>query len=324
MRRLLGLTCTALGAFFLLLAVLMRFYIPGQVIKFPLNEYLVTTLVGHDVQYFSPKQLSELTGVTAKATSTIEGDVAAGSGSVAVWNDFIAVEDVTNNAPIQYTSQRSAFDRRSGETVNCCGDYVNVSNLASHTGHQSGLAYAFPIGTQQQTYLVYDATLAKPEPFRYAGTATIDGVSTDKFVEQVTNQQIGWQTLPGSLVGYPDQPTVQLPEYITETKTFWVDPATGEPVDVTENEALTLENITGATRLVLFKGDLAATPQSISGAVGAVNSFHLKIEVIQDVGPLVCVLLGVVLLVLGITVTVNHPDREESEYESDEPVGSTT
>jgi hypothetical protein len=324
MRRVLGLTLTGLGAFLFVLAVLLRFYLPGQVIKLPLNEYVVTTLMGHDVSYFSEKQVAVMTGVTAKATSTIEGDVAAGSGSTAVWNDFIAVEDTTNGQPIQYTSQRSAFDRRSGQIVDCCGAYVSVSNVGTHTGHQSGLAYAWPLGTQKQTYQVFDPFLARPEPFRYQGTATINGVSTDKFVEHVTKQQFASQTLPGSLVGYPDQPTVTLPEYISETNTYFVDPVTGEPVDVNENLTLALENITGATRLVLFKGDLAATPQSISGAVGAVNSSHLKIEFIEDIGPLVCVLLGVVLLVLGITLIANQPDIEEFEYESDEPVGSTT
>jgi hypothetical protein len=324
MRRVLGLTLTGLGAFLFVLAVLLRFYLPGQVIKLPLNEYVVTTLMGHDVSYFSEKQVAVMTGVTAKATSTIEGDVAAGSGSTAVWNDFTAVEDTTNGQPIQYTSQRSAFDRRSGQIVDCCGAYVSVSNVGTHTGHQSGLAYAWPLGTQKQTYQVFDPFLARPEPFRYQGTATINGVSTDKFVEHVTKQQFASQTLPGSLVGYPDQPTVTLPEYISETNTYFVDPVTGEPVDVNENLTLALENITGATRLVLFKGDLAATPQSISGAVGAVNSSHLKIEFIEDIGPLVCVLLGVVLLVLGITLIANQPDIEEFEYESDEPVGSTT
>jgi hypothetical protein len=324
MRRVLGLTFTGLGAFFLALALLLRFYVPGQVIKFPLNEYLVTTLTGHNVTYFSQKQGTVLTGVAAKATSTIEGDVAAGSGSVAVWNDFTAVEDMTNGEPIQYASQRSAFDRRTGEIVDCCGAYASVSSIGSHTGGQSGLAYAWPIGTQKQTYQVFDATTDRPEPFRYEGTATINGISTDKFTEHVTNQQVTQQTVPGSLVGYPDQPTVILPEYLTETKTFWVDPATGEPVDVTQSETLSLENITGATRLVLFKGDLAATPQSIAGAVSAVNASDLKIEFIEDIGPLVALLLGVVLLVLGLALIVNQPDLEEFEYESDEPVGSTT
>jgi Porin PorA len=324
MRRGLGLTFTGLGAFFVMLAVLLRFYLPGQVIKFPLNEYVVTTLTGRNVTYFSAKQLSELSGVTVKATSTVEGDVAAGSASTAVWNDFTAVEDMTNGQPIQYTTQRSAFDRRTGAIVNCCGAYVTVSNVGRRTGHQSGLAYAWPIGAQKQTYLVFDPTLARPEPFRYAGTATINGVSTDKFVEHVVNEQFSQQTLPGSLVGYPDQPTVTLPEYLTETNTYFVDPVTGQPVDVTENQKLTLENITGATRLVLFQGYLAATPQSISSAVGSVNSSHLKIELIEDIGPLVCVLLGVVLLVLGIALIANQSDLEEFEYESDETVGSAT
>jgi hypothetical protein len=205
MRRVLGLTLTGLGAFLFVLAVLLRFYLPGQVIKLPLNEYVVTTLMGHDVSYFSEKQVAVMTGVTAKATSTIEGDVAAGSGSTAVWNDFTAVEDTTNGQPIQYTSQRSAFDRRSGQIVDCCGAYVSVSNVGTHTGHQSGLAYAWPLGTQKQTYQVFDPFLARPEPFRYEGTATVNGVSTDKFVEHVTNQQFASQTLPGSLVGYPHQ-----------------------------------------------------------------------------------------------------------------------
>lgn len=102
MRRVLGLVLTGLGAFFLALALLMRFYLPGQVIKFPLNEYLVIAVSGHDLSYFSAKQLKVVTGVSAKATTTVEGDVAAGSSSTAVWNSFTAVEDLTNGQPIEY------------------------------------------------------------------------------------------------------------------------------------------------------------------------------------------------------------------------------
>jgi len=320
MRRVLGLTLTGLGAFFIVLAALLRFYLPGQVIKFPLNEYLVTTLAGHDVSYFSAKQVRELTGVTAKATSTIEGDVSAGSSSTAVWNNFTAVEDMTNNAPIEYTSQRSAFDRRTGVLVNCCGAYIGTNPRV----HQSGQGYVWPIGTQQQTYQVFNITLLRPEPFRYEGTGTVNGMTAYKFVEHVVNQQFSTQTVPGSLAGFRGQPTVTLPEYLTETKTYWVDPVTGSPLNVTENQTLSLKDITGTTKLVLFQGHLAATPQTVASAVSTAHSAHLKINLIEDIGPLVFVLLGVVLLTVGITLTVRHPDREEFEYESDEPVGSTT
>ncbi len=324
MRRVLGLVLTGLGAFFLALAVLLRFYLPGQVIKFPLNEYLVITLTGHDVSYFSARQLKVMTGVTARATSTVEGDVTAGSSSTAVWNEFTSVQDLTNGAPIEYVTQRSAFDRRSGEIVNCCGAYVSISNVPTVKGHQSGLAFVWPIGTQKQTYELFDTTLARPEPFRYEGTATVDGMTAYKFVEHVTNQQFTSQTVPGSLVGYPDQPTVTLPEYVTETNTFWVDPVTGAPLDETASHTLGLEDITGVTKLVLYNGVLTATPQTVSSAVNTAGSAHSKIDLIEDIAPLVGLILGVALLALGIALIIGRRDIEEFAYESDEPVGSTT
>jgi len=323
MRRVLGLVLTGLGAFLLALALLLRFYLPGQVVKFPLNEYLVTTLTGHNVTYFNAKQLRVLTGVTAKATSTVEGDVSAGSSSVAVWNDFTAVEDTTNNAPIEYISQRSAFNRRTGATVDCCGAYISISNVGTRTGHQSGQGFVWPLGTQKQTYLAFDPTLLKPEPFRYEGTSAIDGMAAYKFVEHVSNQQFASQTLPGSLVGYSQLPSVTLPEYASETITFWVDPVTGAPLDVTQNRTLRLEDITGATKLILYQGDLAATPQSIANAVNTARSAHLKVDLVEDIGPLAGLLLGVGLVVTGAALILDRRGTDEFAYESDETVGST-
>jgi hypothetical protein len=323
MRRVLGTALTGLGAFFLVLALLLRFVLPGQVIKWPLNEYQKTTLTGHGVSYFSQGQLKEINGVDAQATITVEGDVAAGSSSTAVWNEFTAVQDTTNGAPIQYVQQRSAFDRRSGLIVDCCGAYINVSNVGTINGRQSGLAYVWPVGTQPTTYQVFDPILGRPAPYRYTGTATTGGMTSYKFVEQETNQQFATQSVPGQLVGQPGQPSVTLPEYLTETNTVWVDPTTGAPLDETENRTLALEDSTGATRLILFKGVLSATPGDVTSVVNKTNSTHQRIEVIEDIGPLVTVLLGIILLVVGITLTVTRRDDEEFLYETDEPVGST-
>ncbi len=172
-------------------------------------------------------------------------------------------------------------------------------------------------------YQVFDPTLRRPEPYRYAGTATTNGMTSYRFAEQVTNQQVAEQTLPGRLVGLPGQPSVTLPEYLTETNTYWVDPATGAPLSVTENQTLSLEDTTGATKLILFKGVLASTPASVTEVANKAGSSHLKIELIQDVGPLVALLLGIIMLVVGITLTIGRPGDDEFAYETDEPVGST-
>jgi hypothetical protein len=85
MRRAIGLLVTGLGAFLLVFGLLMRYWVPTQVIKDPLNEYAVTTLSGTGITYFSPSLLREFAGVTATETRTIEGDVASGTSSTAVW-----------------------------------------------------------------------------------------------------------------------------------------------------------------------------------------------------------------------------------------------
>ncbi len=75
MRRVFGVVFTGLGAFLLVVAVMCRFYVPGQVIKFPLNEYSVCRLTGTNVSYFSQQTGAVVTGATVRAVSTVQGDV---------------------------------------------------------------------------------------------------------------------------------------------------------------------------------------------------------------------------------------------------------
>ena len=88
MRRAAGLTLTALGAFLVTLAALLRLWVPGQVIKFPLNEYSVTTLTGTGLTYFNSSSLQDFRDTRATEIITIEGNVSAGSPSTAVWSSF--------------------------------------------------------------------------------------------------------------------------------------------------------------------------------------------------------------------------------------------
>jgi hypothetical protein len=295
MRRAAGLTATTLGAFLVAFALLLRFYVPGQAIKFPLNEYAVTTLTGQNFSYFSPTRLREFTGVHVTATQTVEGDVKAGSSSVAVWGSFTALQDTTNHATIQDLTRRSAFNRRSGLLVNCCAAAIGAKSSV----HQSGQGFTLPFGTAHRTYQIFDVTLLQPVPLTFAGTGTIDGMSADRFVEHVVNRKFGEQTLPGPLVGQKHQATVTLPEYLTATNTYWVDPVTGRIIDTTQDQQVALEDSSGASVLVLLGGKLAQTPASVSAAVASARQSHGKIELIQDTGPLIGIPLGLVLLVLG-------------------------
>ncbi len=320
MRRVFGVVLAGLGAFLIVGALMCRFYLPGQVVKFPLNEYSVSRLAGTNVSYFSQHTGAEVNGATVRAVSTTQGDAVAGSSGTAVWNNTTGVFDVTSQpqVAVSYSTERLAFDRRTGALVNCCGAEIGTARP-----HFAGQGYVWPIGTQQKTYELFNTSTMKPEPVNSIGTSTVDGLSVDVFVQPITNQKVGTVTLPGSLVGVTDQPTVTLPEYLTATNTYYVDPGTGAPVKVIEAQNEVLEDpVTGGTALALFNGTLTTTPASVTAAVNTAKHYDTEISALETIGPVAGFLVGLVLLALGIVLLVIE-GSEEYEYEDeDEAVGA--
>jgi hypothetical protein len=311
MRRVIGLVLAGLGAFLIVVAVLLPTYVGGQVVKYPLNEYFSSTLLGTGISYFSPSQAKPETGVTMRVTSTAKGDGAAGNSSTAVWNTFTYLYDVTNAQVYQFTIRRVAFDRRTAELVTCCGASVGGNTAI----RQSGLVgFLWPIGTQKTTYQIFDPVLNKPRPAQFAGTAVVDGIAVDRFVERVPPTQAGTQMVPRSLVGLPGTSLVKLPEIYTATNTFWVDPVTGAQLNVREDQKLTLQDAGGTQRLLLFDGVLGNTPSSIRAAVALDNTGRSEFSLLEIIIPLACGLAGLVVLIVGIVLVRRR--REDDQPDS--------
>jgi hypothetical protein len=315
MRRVIGVTLAGLGAFLLVAALLLRTYIGGQLIKFPLNEYVKTILVAKNVSYFSPALVRSVTGATIQVTDTVKGDAKAGNSSTAVWNEFTWLYDLTNHKEYALSTRRAAFNRRTSQLVDCCG-----ANINGHPGiRQTGVSgYVFPLGTQKQTYDVFDTNVNRPMPTRYAGTGRIDGIPVYRFVERVSSVKAGYQKIPGSLVGLKQQ-LVTLPEYYTAVNTYWVDPETGAPLDTTQNQKLLLQDSTGQHRLLLLNADMIMTPGSVHTAVGLDSTGRTELHWFQYYIPLIAGLLGIVLLVAGIGLAFVRREKEGADESAPEP-----
>ncbi len=307
MRRV-GLVLAGLGACLIVFAVLTATWVSSRVIKFPLNQYASVLLTGNNASYFSAAKLTEMTGVSMEATYTIKGNAAAGSDSTAVWNQFIYVYDQSNRSPVQTMTRTMAFDRRNALLTNCCGSNVNGDSSVQQRGY---VGYVLPIGTQKQTYDVFDTNLSRPEPFTYAGTGTAGGTEAYRFTENVGPIQNGTQTVPGSLVNM-SQASVTLPQYYENHVTYWIDPITGALLNVTQNETLTLRDPSGTRQvLLLFSANLAATPESVDGLVAIDDSQLTKLGFVRTLLPLVTGIAGLILLIVGI-VFVRRP-RHDAE-----------
>jgi len=315
MRRVIAFTLAGLGAFLIVVAVLLPTVVAGKVVKFPINTYVVTTLTGTNASYFSPSLVRPVTGATMRVTDTVKGDPQASTSSTAVWDEFTYLYDVTNAKEFSYSSRRAAFDRRTSQLINCCRANINGDGSIRQTG-LSG--YVWPIGTQKTTYSVFDTTLLRPMPYTYEGTGTIHGITVYRFVEQVPPTRAGSQTLPGSLVGMPQAPSVTLPEYYTATNIDWVDPVTGAILKVTEAQQLIVRDATGAHNLLLFDGHLAMTPQSIQQAVSLDQSGRTKLNLLEVVVPLVAGLVGLAALITGILLARRRPGDQPNAADSKE------
>ena len=308
MRRVTGLFLTVLGIILIAGAILLPTYVSGQIVKFPLNESTTATLAGTGVSYFSQTKLTEKTGVSVRATYTIKGDPAAGSDSTAVWNQTASVQDVTNNLPVSTQTRRFAFDRHTAVLVNCCGANVNGNASVRQTGY-SGVV--FPFGLQKQTYQVFNTTLNRPLPFAYAGTATVDGIATYEFVENVPATQFTTQEVPGSMLG-TKAAAVRAPLFDQEHVINYVDPETGALLNVNEHQTVTLHNpATGAQALVLYDADLTVTPASLSQVVALDSSGRSEITLAETTLPLVSGIVGGVALLAGAFLGLRGRKRRD-------------
>src|SRR5580658_5157831 len=100
MRGIIGLILAGLGAFLILVAVLLPTWVVGQVVKFPLNEYETATLQASKASYSPETALPERSAVTMQATYTTKGNARAGSSSTAVGNEYSYVNDPTNHPAV--------------------------------------------------------------------------------------------------------------------------------------------------------------------------------------------------------------------------------
>jgi Porin PorA len=317
MRRLVWSVLTGLGVFFIIVAIMARFFIPGQAVKFPLNEFDKTTTQAANASYFSPKFVTEESGVTLRATNTQKGDVAAAkstgkSSSVAVWDSFTAIEDITHHQPVSIPAKADvlAFDRKSGALVPWKGNLVGGKPV-----NVSGQGPLFPLNTKKHSYQVFDTTLTKPVTYHYTGTSTTGGVGTYVFAATVPSTQIGTEQLPGSLVGMTAA-QVTLPEFYSAKYVYYVDPKTGVPLAVDENVQEVLKDSAGTTRLVLLSADFKTTQATVASGVKTDNNARNEINLLTLIIPIVAGLLGIILLIVGVVLSRARPDDEE--YEDDE------
>jgi len=312
MGRRVGFVLVFVGLFLLFFGLFERVYAYPRLKKAPLDQYSTPVATGTGT-YFnrSPDKLTEITGAQLKNVRTVRGDVKAGTDEVAVWDSFTSTVDTADQGVITATQERIALDRVTAQSVQCCGE---------NPRHQ-GLTLKFPFDTQKTTYQFWDGPAQRALPAAFTREEKLEGVTVYRFEQRIDRLDVGDQEIPGTLAGDPDTPSVQTNIIYSNTKTLWIEPATGIIVKAQQDATQVLETQGGEQVLTLIDAVLTYDEATVSKNADDASSGANSLRLFGTVLPLVALFLGLIAIGAGL-VLLRSPEGRRVARSEQRPAGA--
>jgi hypothetical protein len=296
----LGPILIGVGGFLLVTAVLCRVWGYPTLAVAPIDQDSVTTLSATDATIFDTATLSEQTTdltISAKTVGDIEASKEAGD-DVRVWVSSSSTKDA-DGVVRSRSIDRAAFDAFTAEAINCCDEYTESEEGVREEVEHQGLVFKFPFKTEKKTYDFWDGTLGEAVPIEYVEEDEVDGISTYKFQQTIEPTVTGTLEVPASLLGEPGEGNLTADRTYSNTRTLWVEPITGAVLDREEQQLSTLQ-YDGTDRVTLTEANVSYTDESIADTADTVRTKAVLLNLLDPIIPVVGLILGIVLIVLGI------------------------
>lgn len=349
MRRILGGLALTLGILALVLGIRAS-WVYDQLAKLPLDQRTTAVSEGTGV---SGTLLSAPDGKTIKvdpftnATVRNTREVIGIPGRVeesrrddnAFWELGLSTE-VVGRGVLKQTIDGVSIDRRTGMATNCCTDFMSAGTLADPGAmvemQHKGLFFTFPLDAQKQSYPFWDADLMDSRDAAFVRTETVKGLDTYVYEQVIPTTELKRTatTVPRSVFGGG---TGSVPAHQTyaNTRTFWVEPATGVIIRAQEN--IDKKLVSDAGTITLLKGVIGYTDQTqqqqADDYAGKARALKIVNGSLRPLGLLLGTLLSLAGLALlfsgrrepgrhleGATPRTGASVREEQPYE---PVAAT-
>ncbi|MEO3786545.1 DUF3068 domain-containing protein [Actinocorallia sp. B10E7] len=291
-----GFLLVMLGAFFLTMAPLTRFYIADRVIAAPLDFGENLTLAAEEASYYDVIRNKVRSGVELKASLNLGGDIKSSDDDLMVANGIL--ELYSGKSLISLNEFRMAFDRRTGLLKNAKGSGVDRNTEITQTGYWMML----PIGNvQKETYQLFDLITGRTWPARFTGVEEVAGISAYRFEQHVEPTLVAHSKnkVAPSVVGLPDKAKPgKIDRYYESTNTLWVDPRTGMPIKLRQNVNSTLRTADGHEG-VFVEADLVLDDKGVQALAKASAGYADTISMLRTTLPGVSLAVGLVLLAVG-------------------------
>jgi hypothetical protein len=318
-----GIVLVGLGAFLIVLAPLLRFYAYDRLAVVPLDQETTSVSEGPGATIFDIAQQQEIT-VDLVSTRNVVGDVeAAEAGSeeldqdIAVWETLVYTDEPgaqidQENPPRSATHDRVAFDRNTGEAVDCCDQYTS-STADADSGDEvrdydtpiTGQYYKLPFGAEQTTYQFWDGSLKDSTDLVFQDEDEIDGLTVYRYEQVIEPTDVGDIEAPASFFGIDEEGEVTLDRIYSNTRTLWVEPETGVIIRGQEDQLVVAEyqgeQVATLTDVVIGYND-----ETIQDNVDTYSSLATALKAVRVWVPIAGLVLGLLLLLGGFALIVRE------------------
>lgn len=309
MRSKLAAVSVGLGVFLIVAAALVRFYAYPVLANVPPDYEGTTKLEAKGAEIFNsdPEVLAPETSDLDITSFTIADSGVRAPGDTVVWVNSTTVKRV-GGEDFQQTRERAPFDGKTGAAVDCakCGSWEEVASADDFTKvdrvdvTRKGLVFKFPFATEKKDYPLWDGTLGKAVDAKFEGEETVDGLKVYKFVQTIPDTMVETRSVPAKVFGSADTGNVEAEMWYQMTRTFWVEPTTGSPVNRVENRVQELRY--DGTSVPAFTGTVQYTQAQVDDLVSDAKGNARMLGGMKLVFPGILLLLGAGLLAAGLVL----------------------
>ena len=325
MRRILSPVLIGLGTFLLVAGVLVKAYAVPQLAVVPTNYDSTTYLEAEGAQIFNsdPDVLAPETVDLTISSRTVAGDYPDAPDGVVVWANNVTVTPEGWDHPFQQSRELTPFDENTGAASSYDVGFEEVENeegeLEQVPVTREGQIYKFPFDTQKKDYQQYDDDLGEATTAKYEGEEELEGTTVYKFVQTIEPTVIETRPVPGSVFG-SDEPTVQADMVYEMTRTLYIEPVTGAPLQRVEerNQVLSYDG----TEVPAFVGTVQYTDKSVASSLDRVQTRATLLGLAKWVFPIGAGLLGLLCIAGGLLLRRRQEDGKHHEHRQDDLVNA--
>ncbi len=288
--RKLGMFLGFLGGFLVMLAILAKFYMPGQLARTPIDVDSTTYLSGTAALGADSPVPVKATSVTLANSETSTDDVVVFTNSSCLVKDegdvpnCVSADDPEERL-ISASVDNFATDRKTALAVN------DPQYLPADAEPHEGLVNKWPFDVEEKTYPVWDGTAGVATDAEFAGTEELEGHETYRF-DATTEADI---EVTSGVQG----------TYLSE-KSWWVDPTTGSIIKQADHQERTDSD--GNNFLTL---DLVFTDEQVKNNVDDASSNASSLNLVRNTIPLVGFIVGIPALIIGVLLTLRRKQEPE-------------